>query len=510
MAARARWMEAGPFGIPAGRLRARVLHAHRTAGGFRQHRGVHGGVVGVAAAVGAGADHPDHVDLVGRDAERAGDPVLHEMRLLRAGPAGDVAVLDLDQRAGRAHAGVRLERPLVLGLDHARGGLEDLVDVAGFLAADLALAHGGLADVIVERGLVGERGLGVRPFDLELLRRLDRVPFLVGDDPEEALLPHHLGARDVLDRAVVDLHRHAAGDRRTDHAAVRHARHLDVGAEVLLRVDLGRDVLAGDRLADDLVVLRVLRLRLAGSIERIAHLLVPVELDVEVAPADQLGIGRLLRRIGLGVHDAVADGERLRRQAELGGRHLDEHAPRLGGGHAHLLAAVLDAGRARGAALVHAGGGVAHDHGHGLERHVELLRHDLADGDEQALAHVHLAEEGGDGAVGIDGDVGGELVGSERRLRPLRQGTLREGLADAEYGVEPDRRADRDHQRAAGLEQRTAGELRGFFVSGHRRLPQPIISDARLTARMMPICVPQRHLRPVSASLISASVGFFF
>ena len=57
----------------------------------------------------------------------------------------------------------------------------------------------------------------------------------------------------------------------------------------------------------------------------------------------------------------------------------------------------------------------------GLERHVELFGDDLADGDEQAVAHVHLAEEGGDGAVGIDGDVGRELVGRQRRLgRALR------------------------------------------------------------------------------------------
>ena len=162
--------------------------------------------------------------------------------------------------AGRPHAGMRLERPFVLGLDHARGGLEGVVDIAGLLVVDLALAHRRLADVVVERGLVGERRLGVRPFDLELLRRLDRVPFLVGDHAEEALVPDHLGAGNVLDRAFVDLHRHRAGDRRTDHAAVHHARHLHVGAEVFLRIDLGRDVLALDRLADDLVVLRILRL----------------------------------------------------------------------------------------------------------------------------------------------------------------------------------------------------------------------------------------------------------
>ena len=130
----------------------------------------------------------------------------------------------------------------------------------------------------------------------------------------------------------------------------------------------------------------------------------------------------------MALHDAVGDGERIGRQAELRRGHLDQDAARFGRGHAHLLAAELDAGGAGGAALVHAGGGVAHDHLDGLERHVEFFRHHLPDGDEQALAHVHLAEEGGDGAVGIDRDIGGELVGRQRRLGRA----LRERLADVE------------------------------------------------------------------------------
>jgi hypothetical protein len=69
--------------------------------------------------------------------------------------------------------------------------------------------------------------------------------------------------------------------------------------------------LAGDRLTDDLVILRSLRLRLAGRVERVAPLLVPVELDIEVAPADQLGVGRLLARVVSRMHDAVRDGERV-------------------------------------------------------------------------------------------------------------------------------------------------------------------------------------------------------
>src|SRR5262249_51214690 len=176
--------------------------------------GIHSGVVGVAAAIGAWADHPDDMHLVHRHADGAGDAILDEVRLLRAGPAGDVAVLDLDQRTGWAHAGMRLERPFVLGLDHACGGAERFLHVAGLLALVLVLARRGLADVIVERRLLYEWRLRVRPFDLERLRGLDRIPFLLGIDGEEALLQIDLGAANVLDRRFVDLHRHGARDGR--------------------------------------------------------------------------------------------------------------------------------------------------------------------------------------------------------------------------------------------------------------------------------------------------------
>ncbi len=157
---------------------------------------------------------------------------------------------------------------------------------------------------------------------------------------------------------------------------------------------LRRDVGPPDRLADDLVFLGVLRRRLARRVERVADLLVPFKLDVEVAPADQLGVGGALRGIALGVDDAVGDGQLIGRQIELLRRHLDQHPARFGRSRAHLLAAVLDAGGARRAALVHAGAGVGHEDLDALERHVELFGDDLADGDIEALAHVHLAEEG--------------------------------------------------------------------------------------------------------------------
>ena len=119
-------------------------------------------------------------------------PCLHEVRFLRPAPAGDVAVLDFDQRASRAHTGMRLERPFVLRLDHPGGGFERLLDIA-VLLFNLCLAHRRFADVIVERGLLRERRDTLRPFDLQLFGSLDGVPFRVSNDAEEALIPDYLG-----------------------------------------------------------------------------------------------------------------------------------------------------------------------------------------------------------------------------------------------------------------------------------------------------------------------------
>src|ERR1041385_9125716 len=83
-------------------------------------------------------------------------------------------------------------------------------------------------------------------------------------------------------------------------------------------------------------------------------------------------------------------------------------------------------------------------------------------------------------------------------------------LVDREQRVEAERGADRHHQCASAFEQRTARERGRLLEFGHGGLPQPIIVAARLTALRMLTCVPQRHLRPSRACLISASEGFYF
>ena len=187
-----------PFRVPARALVAHVLHADRTSNGFRQHRRVHDCVVGVVTAVGARPRGPDHTHGIDRHVQGGREALLHEVRLLRTAPAGDFAVLDLDQRAGRPHAGMRLERPFVIRLDHLSGLGEGGIHVAVMLL-DLALARRRVANVIVEFGLLRERRLRLRPFHLQRARRLDRIPFLLGDDGQEAFVPDDLRAGDVLD-----------------------------------------------------------------------------------------------------------------------------------------------------------------------------------------------------------------------------------------------------------------------------------------------------------------------
>ncbi len=81
---------------------------------------------------------------------------------------------------------------------------------------------------------------------------------------------------------------------------------------------------------------------------------------------------------------------------------MHEEATRLGGGVAQGFCAGEYAGAARGSTLVAGEGRVAHDDVDLVDGDVELVGDDLRDRDIERLPHVHLAEEGGDAAVGRD------------------------------------------------------------------------------------------------------------
>jgi hypothetical protein len=58
---------------------------------------------------------------------------------------------------------------------------------------------------------------------------LHRVPFALGDDADEALVANDPDTRKVVHRAFVGGDRPGSRDRRPDHPAMQHPRHLHVG-----------------------------------------------------------------------------------------------------------------------------------------------------------------------------------------------------------------------------------------------------------------------------------------
>ena len=396
-------------------LIAHVLHAHRLAHQLRHDGRIHGHIARIVAAVGARSRHPDRVNLFHRDAETAGDALRREMRLLRAGPHRDGPVgAHIGDRAARSHAGMGLERPFIFGFDDFRGLGESGLDVALLLL--VRFGDGRLADVVVELRLIDERIGDLRPGHLQLLRGFDRVPFPGRDHADEVALADKLGARNAGDGGFIHRDHGRARDGRADHAAMQHAVDADVRDPGAGAEHLALDVQARRRGADDFVLLVALGLGGCGQRQRVAILVVPADLRMEIAAADHLGIADLLRRIAHNRNDAVIDGQPLDRHAQFLGRAGDEHAARFGAGHAQRRAGKAHARAARGAALIDGARGVALHHGDVSDRHVELFGDDHGHGEVGALAAVDLAEEHRHRAVGRDGDPGIQFGRNQRRL----------------------------------------------------------------------------------------------
>ena len=269
-----------PFRIPAVLVGARPLHPHRPADRLGEHRGVGGRVLVAVAAVAAGAFEIDAAHVLDRHREHLRELLAQIVGRLRGRPRRELAVAEFRDRAGRAGRSVGVDGEVVGGGDflhallaHRLGGVADIA--GGLVAEHLARAH-----VLEQLGLL-RQPFPFRPARLELARRLDRGPLGLRHHAEEIALAHDLhDAGDVLDRAFVDAFELGADRRRPDHAAVQHAAHAQIVDVGEAPGHLGRDVDARDRLADDLVVLRVLELRRLGV----------VELDREHLAADQLAI----------------------------------------------------------------------------------------------------------------------------------------------------------------------------------------------------------------------------
>jgi hypothetical protein len=221
--------------------------------------------------------------------------------------------------------------------------------------------------MIVQRRHVGKRRLRIGPVHLELPRGAHRIPFVGRHDCNQVLHLHHARAAYGADGSRIHRDRHRAGDRRPDHARMQHAETAHVGDVARLAEHLARHLDRRVGLADEFVLAGRLGLGLALDLEREAELLVPLQRDVEVPGAYQVGIAHRARRIGLHPYHAVAYGQRLRRDAKPPGCQLDQYAPCFGCGVAHDDTAMSDAHAVARAARVDGDRGVAHHQSHAVE-----------------------------------------------------------------------------------------------------------------------------------------------
>src|SRR6185369_15467027 len=167
---------------------------------------------------------------------------------------------------------------------------------------------------------------------------------------------------------------------------------------------------------------------------------------------------------------------------------------------ANLHAAVLNRQAAECDALIGRERRVALNDRHGRQRNRQLFGGDLRHRSPYSGAEIDLARIHRYATVGIDGEKTIDLIG--------RNGFLRCRLTGS--GSRARWKRERDDERSAGFQEIAASDVDRPLESLrlHRGLLQAVTSVARLIARTMRTCVPQRHKFSASAALISCSEGF--
>ncbi len=354
-----------------------------------------------------------------------------------------LAGLDVRDPARRPERGVGLVRDGVARLHHLRSRLEGVGDGAAVAREPVVRLR--LAEVLPQVPVARHR-LRLRPGDLELGRRLDRVLLVRCDDADEVALADDARALDLLDRALVDLQR-LVDDAvrplapRPHDAAVQHPRQAELMHVRVRPGDLRRRVLPLHALADQLVLGDRLQRRPAG-VRRLEGL-----------AAEQLAVGDLLRRVGGDRDDPRLDLQLRDGNAESRRREPEQDGSCLGRGLAHLRPAARDRVASRREALVRRDVGVPRRGLDLVDREVELFRRDLKKTGRRA-GDVDLAEGDRGGVVRVDGN---PAVDQGRVWRTGGDGGVRALRRAGERRAEE---AEADHERAAALEERGARELR--------------------------------------------------
>ena len=251
----------------------------------------------------------------------------------------------------------------------------------------------------IEGALIRKAGPFI-PHGLEPARRFLRLPWLLGNYPDEVLADDNPDeSRKSLDRPFVHRIQCGADARRPHHAAVQHAWHAHV-LHVLEspRCD-GRNVEPRYRLSKDFPVSG----RLPSGIA--------VEWKAEPAPSNQITVRDAPRGVSSSDDHTVRGRELLGWHAEPRRGQLDEGL--TSGRRGQCEIALIEVGgmrlRTRRGALIRRDRGVALHQRHSSDWDAELLGHELRLCCEQPVAELAFAGVGGDVAVRADRDPRVEL-----------------------------------------------------------------------------------------------------
>ena len=294
---------------------ARQLHANRLAGGLREHRRVVGGGVGSVQSVAARSARIDHTHLLRLQSQHHRRRAAQRVHRLRGRPDRRVRSPHVRNGARAAERAVHLVRMQIGRLDALRRALQLRLHVLRVHRVRVTASRMS-AKVGVEIALPRQRRPRI-PGDLQLLRRLQRLPRLVSNDANEVLLDDDLHvARHAGDRALVNAGDRGANRRRTHHAAVHHARHAHVVHVLEAARRQRRHVDTSDRSSEHRPALNRLALRIL------------LDRDVEALAANQLAVADLLRGVRLVRDDAVDDVQIIGGRAELRRGHRDQRLAR--------------------------------------------------------------------------------------------------------------------------------------------------------------------------------------
>jgi superfamily I DNA/RNA helicase len=420
-----------------------------------------------------------------RQLDERGEDVEEAVRRLRRSPDRAVVGADVGDGARRPDRAVRLDRPRIRRAQRA-GRIAERGDTLGRALGDERLLgdEGTAPRPLLER-VVADELRALAPAHAQLARPTHGGPLVGGDDADEVGDADDANSGQRSDRRLVDRLDLGADRGRTDDAAVQHAGNGEVVDVQVSPRDLGGNVGARQRLADDRVARRRLQRRLR------------IHLDVEAATAEQRG-ERDAAAVGC-AHLAFAERELARRPLQALGREREESFARRRGRLPQLDAAAHDASAARGRPLVRRQRGIALDQLDAVDAELELLADHLPHRDAVAGAEVDLARMDDDRAVGANGE--------ERVDRVERQRARSDGLR---LRARERRREREAHDERAGLEQAAPcqrdGDERTIGERGHGH-PLLVASAARSTARRTRSCEPQRQRLPASACCACSRVG---